>query len=109
MRQILLQLEKFFPLLRNTTLPALLFGLSLLGFYACQPLATPSLLNLHHLFYAFALLEGLCYGFGIWWLNYCYVWAILYGIARALRRRESSFFWAVASGAFGGFAHPFAS
>ena len=51
--------------------------------------------------YAFALLEGLCYGFGIWWLNYCYVWAILYGIARALRRRESSFFWAVASGAFG--------
>lgn len=59
MRQILLQLEKIFPLLRNTTLPALLFGLSLLGFYACQPLATPNLLNLHHLFYAFALLSFL--------------------------------------------------
>lgn len=36
--------------------------------------------------YAFVLVEGLCYGFGIWWMNYCYVWLILYVIARIFRR-----------------------
>ncbi|MDQ9757401.1 hypothetical protein RFZ45_00270, partial [Acinetobacter baumannii] len=32
--------------------------------------------------YAFALLEGLVYGFGIWWIMYLYVWTILYAIVR---------------------------
>ena len=27
--------------------------------------------------YAFALLEGVFYGFGLWWFNYLYVWSIL--------------------------------
>ena len=27
--------------------------------------------------YAFVLLEGFCYGFGIWWFSYLYIWSIL--------------------------------
>lgn len=27
--------------------------------------------------YVFVLLEGLIYGFGLWWLNYLYVWRSL--------------------------------
>lgn len=51
--------------------------------------------------YIFALLEGLCYGFGIWWLNYCYVWTILYIIARLFKKCQSPAMWAVISGIYG--------
>ena len=51
--------------------------------------------------YIFALLEGLCYGFGIWWVNYCYVWTILYVVARFLKKWESPVMWAVISGIYG--------
>ena len=27
--------------------------------------------------YTFVLLEGVFYGFGLWWINYLYVWAAL--------------------------------
>ena len=27
--------------------------------------------------YAFVLLEGFCYGFGMWWFSYLYIWSIL--------------------------------
>lgn len=56
MRQILLQLEKFFPLLRNSALPAFLFALSLLGFYAAQPLEDQTVINIHTAFYGTSLL-----------------------------------------------------
>ena len=29
--------------------------------------------------YVFVILEGLIYGFGLWWFSYLYVWAILCG------------------------------
>ncbi len=51
--------------------------------------------------YGFVLLEGLFYGFGIWWFNYCYIWAILYIIARIFRRIENPVIWAIISGAYG--------
>lgn len=51
--------------------------------------------------YIFALLEGLLYGFGIWWVMYLYVWTILYFIVRLFRQNESSLFWAVVGGFFG--------
>ena len=35
--------------------------------------------------YIYVLLEGIFYGFGIWWISYLYVWAILFGCAYALR------------------------
>lgn len=51
--------------------------------------------------YVFALIEGLLYGFGIWWLDYLYVWTVLYYIARIFRRFHSPLFWAFVSGIYG--------
>ncbi len=27
--------------------------------------------------YTFVLLEGIFYGFGLWWINYLYIWSLL--------------------------------
>lgn len=51
--------------------------------------------------YLFALLEGLIYGFGIWWLMYLYVWPGFVLLCRLLRRQDSVAFWMLVSGAFG--------
>lgn len=51
--------------------------------------------------YIFALLEGLIYGFGVWWFMYLYVWTILYFIVRIFQKNQSSAFWAVIGGFFG--------
>lgn len=51
--------------------------------------------------YIFALLEGLLYGFGIWWVMYLYVWTILYVIARIFRNNQRPLFWAFTGGFFG--------
>ena len=50
--------------------------------------------------YAFALLEGVFYGFGLWWFNYLYVWSIL-ALIVLLVRSESPFVWSMISGAYG--------
>lgn len=49
----------------------------------------------------FVLLEGLIYGFGIWWFNYLYVWAILVCVVMALRRHASPLLWAIVAGIYG--------
>lgn len=52
--------------------------------------------------YAFIGLEGLFYGFGIWWLNYLYIWTMLALLVLLLgRRQHSPLFWAIISGAYG--------
>ena len=53
--------------------------------------------------YAFALLEGVYYGFHLWWVMYLYVWTILYLIVRLLSRekRHGALFWAVTVGLYG--------
>lgn len=54
--------------------------------------------------YAFALLEGIWYGFHIWWIMYLYVWTILWAVVIFFSRkgkRRGAFFWAVVSGLFG--------
>lgn len=52
--------------------------------------------------YAFVLLEGCLYGFGLWWVSYLYVWAVLAGAVLLLRRTEApALFWAIVSGFFG--------
>ena len=50
--------------------------------------------------YAFALLEGVFYGFGIWWFNYLYIWSILALIVMFVRS-ESPVVWSIISGAYG--------
>lgn len=52
--------------------------------------------------YLFALLEGVFYGFHVWWIMYLYVWTILWLLATLLNRRESPLLaWALLSGGFG--------
>lgn len=50
---------------------------------------------------ALILIEGMLYGFGLWWVMYLYAWPLLALITRAFSRVDSAFFWAVVSGAFG--------
>ena len=54
-----------------------------------------------YVIYLFALLEGLIYGFGTWWIMYLYVWTILWGITMLMQKEKSPFIWAFVSGFFG--------
>lgn len=49
----------------------------------------------------FLLLQGVLYGFGLWWAMYIYVWFILMGLTRVFRRVDHALFWAVLSGLYG--------
>ncbi len=49
----------------------------------------------------FLLLQGLLYGFGIWWLMYLYVWPLLALLTWAFRWMRYSWQWAVLAGFFG--------
>lgn len=61
----------------------------------------------------FVILEGILFGFGIWWISYLYIWFILWGIVMLIPRRRSapplrgkklflaSLGWALLSGAYG--------
>lgn len=51
--------------------------------------------------YVFAAVEGLIYGFGIWWISYLYIWSILALIVLLFRKNEQPFFWAIVSGIYG--------
>jgi len=54
-----------------------------------------------YIIYSFAILEGVIYGFGVWWIMYLYVWTILYWIVRLLRFNKSIILWSVISAFFG--------
>lgn len=49
----------------------------------------------------FVLLEGLVYGFGLWWFSYLYIWAILAIVTYLFRRMESRLGWALLCGFYG--------
>ncbi len=51
--------------------------------------------------YVFVTLEGLFYGFGLWWINYLYVWMILFIVVRLFKKKSSPVFWALICGLFG--------
>ncbi len=51
--------------------------------------------------YIYVLLEGLVFGFSIWWFGYLYVWAILVIVAMFFRKNESALIWAVITGIYG--------
>lgn len=51
--------------------------------------------------YTFVLLEGLFYGFGLWWFNYTYVWTVLAIIALIFQKNTSSLFWSIITGFYG--------
>ena len=49
----------------------------------------------------YVLLEGLVFGFSIWWFGYLYTWPLLVCIAMLFRKNDSAFIWAVIAGVFG--------
>lgn len=54
-----------------------------------------------YIIYAFALLEGLLYGFGMWWFCYLYVWTILWGVTMLFKKEQNVLFFALIGGLFG--------
>lgn len=59
--------------------------------------------DVFYIIYTFVLLEGLLYGFHLWWVTYLYIWT-LWALAVLLisrGRNRGPLLWAVASGAFG--------
>ena len=51
--------------------------------------------------YIYVLMENLIWGVHIWSICYIYIWLILWGLSRLLRRMDSAIGWAVLCGAFG--------
>ncbi|MBQ7954906.1 MAG: hypothetical protein IJ282_04095 [Lachnospiraceae bacterium] len=49
----------------------------------------------------FVLIEGLVFGFHVWWIMYLYIWPALVVITLIFRKNESALFWAIISGLFG--------
>ena len=49
----------------------------------------------------YIMLEGLIFGFSLWWGCYWYLWPLLGAAAVIMRNNRSSFFWAVAAGIHG--------
>ena len=50
---------------------------------------------------AFVLVEGILYGFGIWWIMYVYMWPMLAFVTWLLRKQKDTFCFALLSGVFG--------
>lgn len=50
---------------------------------------------------AFILIEGVMFGFGMWWIVYLYLWPLLSLITWLFRRVNSAWTWAMIAGMFG--------
>ena len=57
--------------------------------------------NALYIIYVFAAVEGLIWGFHIWWIIYLYIWTILFFAARLFKGSRSPLFWAVVGAIFG--------
>lgn len=49
----------------------------------------------------FIILEGFIYGFGMWWVNWLYVWYILVAVVMALRKYSHPVLWTLVAGIYG--------
>lgn len=78
----------FLPNIELVSLLIVIYTLTL-GWYAALPVAV------------FVMVEGLIYGFGPWWINYLYIWPILYYTVIILRNQRQAFFWAIVLAMFG--------
>ncbi|MGI6664316.1 MAG: hypothetical protein ACOX3W_02675 [Christensenellaceae bacterium] len=54
-----------------------------------------------YVIYIFVAVEGVLYGFGMWWFSYLYIWTILYFLVKAFSKMESAIGWSILSGSFG--------
>lgn len=51
--------------------------------------------------YVFIILEGLTYGFGVWWCVYLYVWPVLCVVVLLLQKHGSWWLWCAVLALFG--------
>ncbi len=49
----------------------------------------------------FTIIEGLVFGFGLWWVMYLYAWPVLVLLAYIMRKNDSPLPFAILSGIFG--------
>ena len=49
----------------------------------------------------YVMLEGIVYGFGIWWISYLYIWPLLVCFTMLFRKTQGRLFWAVVAAVFG--------
>lgn len=49
----------------------------------------------------FILVEGLLFGFGLWWVMFLYVWPLLAILTLVMKKMDSALGWGVLSGIFG--------
>lgn len=56
-----------------------------------------------YIVFTYIFLEGLVFGFGLWWMSYLYIWPLWAGAVLLLGRggKRPPLLWAAASGAFG--------
>lgn len=98
----------------ETVVLALLASLMLLVQVVLSPLPNVELVSLLCIVYTlvfrkktifiiavFVLIEGLIYGFAMWWFSYIYIWFILFGIAMLFSKITHPFIWAVIGGVYG--------
>lgn len=59
--------------------------------------------DVFYILFTFILLEGLVFGFHLWWVSYLYIWPLWAGAVLLLGRgrEKPPLLWAAASGAFG--------
>lgn len=59
--------------------------------------------DVFYIVFTFVLLEGLVFGFHLWWMSYLYIWPLWAAVVLLLRRGDEKppLVWAAASGAFG--------
>lgn len=59
--------------------------------------------DVFYIVFTFILLEGLVFGFHLWWMSYLYIWPLWAAVVLLLRRGDEKppLVWAAASGAFG--------
>ena len=82
---LLLVVQVVLAPLPNVELVSLLVLLYTLEF----PRQTPGAIGV------FVVLEGLVYGFGLWWVMYLYLWPLLALVVWLLRKNTSVLLWAV--------------
>jgi hypothetical protein len=95
---------------------ALLSAILTIAMIALKPLPNVELISLLVILYTlvfgketfiivtvFTFVEGLMWGFGLWWVSYLYVWPLLCLIVLLLEKfiKEQFLIWAVVSGLFG--------
>lgn len=49
----------------------------------------------------FILIEGMIYGFGLWWIMYLYAWPLLAIVVLQIRKMNTAWDWGFVSGLFG--------